>query len=154
MSCSNSFAIWYLHLTIFLTKKNGDYRNFSTNTTQVTNYLWKNDHTLFRTEKNFYRSDDDPFTANYYGLSNFNSISNQKVINFMGALGYMHNNNSYTNYGGTPVSDALLGVKYYIEPNYVGDSVKHNQQMVYNNANHRLDLSNYTIKKKNLNSCY
>ena len=129
-------------------QKNGDYRNFSTNTTQVTNYLWKNDHTLFRTEKNFYRSDDDPFTANYYGLSNFNSISNQKVINFMGALGYMHNNNSYTNYGGTPVSDALLGVKYYIEPNYVGDSVKHNQQMVYNNANHRLDLSNYTIKKE------
>lgn len=126
-------------------QKNSDYTNFAQNTTKVTDFLKKKDPTFYRTEKTFYRSDDDPFTANYNGISSFNSISNQKVLNLLTSLGYLHNSNSYTNYGGTPLTDDLLGIKYYIEPNYAADSIKKSQKMVFNNPNHRLDLADYPL---------
>lgn len=126
-------------------QKNSDYTNFAQNSTRVTNFLKKKDDTLFRTEKTFYRSDDDPFTANYNGISNFNSISNQRVLTLLANLGYLHNSNSYTNYGGTPLTDDLLGIKYYIEPNYAADETSKNKKMVFNNSNHRLDLDDYQL---------
>ncbi|MGQ5709610.1 YfhO family protein [Lactobacillus sp. PSON] len=126
-------------------QKNTDYQNFTQNTTNLTSYLNKYDSELYRTEKTFYRSDDDPFTANYNGITNFNSISNQKVLTLLANLGYLHNSNSYTNFGGTLLTDDLLGIRYYIEPNYVAENIKKSQKMSFNNLNHRLDLDNYHL---------
>lgn len=126
-------------------QKNSDYQNFAQNTTELTSYLNRYDSNLYRTEKTFYRSDDDPFTAGYNGITSFNSISNQKVLTFLTNLGYFHNSNSYTNMGGTPLTNDLLGIKYYIEPNYAAENIKNSQKMVFNNPNHRLDLDNYHL---------
>lgn len=62
----------------FSLSKNSDYQNFTTNVSQAVQYANQHDSGFYRTEKTFYRSDDDPFSAGYYGLSNFNSISDQK----------------------------------------------------------------------------
>ena len=45
-------------------QKDADYQNFVQNTAQVTpQYEKQIDDNLYRTEKTFYRSDDDPFVA-------------------------------------------------------------------------------------------
>lgn len=127
---------------------NADYRNFVQNTSQVTQYTKDHDDTLYRTEKTFYRSDDDPFSANYYGLSTFNSISNQRVLNLVSNLGFVNNSNSYTNFGGTPITDDLFGIKYYILPNDDITPLKTKKQMKYSNSNNRIDTSDYAIEKR------
>lgn len=129
-------------------QKNYDYQNFVKNTTQVTSYETTHDKSLYRTEKSFYRSDDDPFSANYYGLSSFNSISNQHVLSLLNNLGFANNSNSYTNFGGTPITDDLLGIKYYILPNEEITPLKNKQQMKYDNKNQRIDVGNYYLQKR------
>lgn len=129
-------------------QQNHDYTNFVKNSTEVTNYLAKKNTRLYRTEKTFYRSDDDPFSANYNGISSFNSVTDQKVINFLAYLGYLHNSNSVTNNGGTPVTDSILGIKYYLQPNYAHDQIKKSEKLPFDNPNHRLDLDDYTIQKE------
>lgn len=117
-----------------------DYEYFSQKINQVTREMQSKDSGLYRTEKNFSRSDDDSFTANYNGISFFNSMTNQKTLNFLTALGYLHNSNSVTNSGGTPISDDILGLKYYIEPN--SDlPVKNRQKIKFENFNQRFDLT-------------
>lgn len=129
-------------------QKNYDYQNFAKNTNQVTQYEASHDSYLYRTEKTFYRSDDDPFTANYYGLSSFNSISDQRVLNLINNLGFVNNSNSYTNFGGTPITDDLFGVKYYILPNNDITPLKSKKQMKYDNQNQRIDVGDYQIEKR------
>lgn len=129
-------------------QKNYDYQNFVKNTRQVTQYETKSDSELYRTEKSFFRSDDDPFSANYYGLSNFNSISDQKVLSLLNNLGFVNNSNSYTNFGGTPITDDILGIKYYILPNEEITPLKNKQQMKYDNRNNRIDIGDYHLQKR------
>ncbi|WP_308556846.1 YfhO family protein [uncultured Lactobacillus sp.] len=129
-------------------QNNVDYQNFVQNTKQVTQYTQNHDDNLYRTEKTFYRSDDDPFSANYYGLSTFNSISNQNVLNLLNNLGFVNNSNSYTNFGGTPISDDLFGIRYYILPNEDITPLKAKKQMKYDNRNNRIDVSDYDINKR------
>lgn len=123
---------------------NQNYQQFAQSINKTNSYLAKHDSGLFRTEKSFSRSDDDPFTGNYNGLTTFNSITNQKVLRFMAKLGYLHNSNSYTNQGGSLLTDSLLGVKYYVQPTYGSHS-----KLIISNNNQRLDLNNYELIQKN-----
>lgn len=128
-------------------QNNYDYQNYQANSQQVVNYFKKTDSSLYRTEKTFYRSDNDPFTSGYNGITNFNSITNSQTMTMLSNLGYLHNSNSYTNNGGTTLTDSLLGIKYYIEPNLTNKNIPTHQKMVYNNDNHRMDLDSYAIQK-------
>lgn len=120
-------------------QKNSDYQNFLQNINQASSYLNQKDHHLFRTEKTFYRSDDDSMSGNYNGISSFNSTTNHQTLDFLSNLGYLHNSNSVTNNGGTPLTDALLGIKYYLVPN-TDNSVPGHKQMKYDNPNNRTDI--------------
>lgn len=122
-------------------QKNSDYQKFAQNMNQVTSSLNKKDHGFYRLEKNFYRSDDDSFTGNYNGLASFNSTTSAAVLTYLSKLGYLHNSNSVTNDGATPISDALLGIKYYVVPNY-DNMVKAKARMRYDNVNNRQDIFN------------
>lgn len=124
-------------------QENQNYSKFAKNVNAATNYLAKKDSGFYRTEKAFSRSDDDPFTGSYNGITTFNSISNHKTSNLLASLGYVHNSNSYANQGGTLFTDAFLGVKYYLEPNYSDDQVTAKARMPYDNLNHRADLDLY-----------
>ena len=126
-------------------QQNSNYAKFETNINQTVKFLTQKDTNLYRTEKSFSRSDDDSFSGNYYGASVFNSISNHKVAQFMTNLGYIHNSNSFANHGGTLITDSVLGIKYYIEPNYADSSVKDSQRMPYDALTHRLDLNKYSV---------
>lgn len=127
-------------------QNNYDYQNFTQNIQQATNYLQKSDHHLFRLQKTFSRSDDDPFSGNYNGLSSFNSMTNKRVLALQNNLGFLHNSNSFIENGGTQMTDAILGVKYLIIPNYARQAGNH--EMLFDNDTNRLDLKNYQIKRQ------
>lgn len=121
-------------------QQNKDYSNSAINILAATSELKKVDPGFYRIEKSFSRSDDDSLSGNYYGTSNFNSISNKRVNNIVKYLGMDHNSNSFANNFSTPVVDSLLGIKYYLLPNLNRDNIPLNSQMFYDNQINRLDL--------------
>ncbi len=128
-------------------QENRDYQNYLINSSETTNYLNKKDKNFYRVEKTFYRSDDDPFTSNYNGITSFNSITDAKSLKLLSSLGYIHNSNSVTNNGGTLLTDSLLGIKYYLKPNYIRDNINEKAKMQFNNNNQRPDTNKYPIVK-------
>lgn len=128
-------------------QKNFDYTNFTNNVSQSTAYLHKYDSGLYRTEKTFTRSDDDPFSNDYYGVSNFNSISDRAAINLVDSLGLENNDNSFTNNFATPLSDSLLGIKYNIVPIKNRRNLPEKEQVVFTSAFYRPDLVKNTVVK-------
>lgn len=128
-------------------QKNFDYANFTSNVSQTTTYLHKYDSGLYRTEKTFTRSDDDPFSNNYYGVSNFNSISDRAAINLADYLGLENNDNSFTNNFATPLSDSFLGIKYNIVPIKNRRNLPEKEQIVFTSAFYRPDLVTNTVVK-------
>ena len=79
---------------------------------------------FFRLEKTFRRSHNDALQLNYNGATHFDSAFEQQTPTLMGKLGNPKNRVfvEYTN--GTPVTDSLLGMKYYLAP--TAGTPKHN----------------------------
>lgn len=67
---------------------------------------------LFRTEKNFHRTVNDPMSAGFYGISHSTSSLNKESIQVLRRLGYAARDHWTKYLGGTPISDSLLGIKY------------------------------------------
>lgn len=124
---------------------NEDYSNFTENVASATNSIKSQDSSLYRLEKTFSRSDDDPFSDGYYGLSVFNSIANSKINSFISYQGLAHNSNAFINKFSTQVLDSLLGVKYTLQPYYGDDNGKNSQRMKYNNRLYRTDINSMTF---------
>ncbi len=72
------------------------------------------DSPFYRMEKNFHRKTNDPMTLDFYGISNSTSTLNKPVINMLHRYGYASKSHWTKYLGGTPVSDALIGIKYVI----------------------------------------
>ncbi|WP_278415439.1 YfhO family protein, partial [Lactobacillus taiwanensis] len=121
--------------------------NFTKNVSESINYLHKYDSGPYRTEKTFTRSDNDPLSNNYYGISNFNSISNRSIINLVEYLGLENNDNSFTNNYATPLSDSILGVKYNIVPIKNRRNLPEKEQVVFTSAFYRPDLITNKVVK-------
>lgn len=128
-------------------QKNYDYSNFTKNVSESINYLHKYDSGTYRTEKTFTRSDNDPLSNNYYGISNFNSISDRSIINLVEYLGLENNDNSFTNNYATPLSDSILGVKYNIVPIKNRRNLPEKEQVVFTSAFYRPDLITNKVVK-------
>ena len=65
------------------------------------------------------------------------------MLSLLNNLGFVNNSNSYTNFGGTPITDDLFGIKYYILPNEEITPLKEKKQMKYDNKNQRIDVGDY-----------
>ncbi|MBE6631973.1 MAG: hypothetical protein E7623_04655 [Ruminococcaceae bacterium] len=72
---------------------------------------------FFRMEKDDYKKTNDPMALGFYGISNSTSTLNKPVINFLHYMGYAAESHWSRYFGGTPVNDALLGIKYVIYEN-------------------------------------
>lgn len=68
---------------------------------------------FYRISKTFYRSKNDPMTFNYPGLTNFSSSLEGTTRDLYERLGNSGIDASVYYYG-TPLTDALLGVKYFV----------------------------------------
>lgn len=133
-------------------QNNSDYTNFSLDVSNTIADLKSRDNSFYRVEKSFSRSDDDSFSSDYNGLATFNSISNTRISNFIENIGFDHNNNSYINNFSTPITDDLLGVKYYLVPNYHDKGSVDFTNLIYRNdlnANSILFSANHLTVFKN-----
>lgn len=153
-----NYRIWkvYLYSIVFLSvicnfclslnnlsfQSSANYLNF---TQKISQALPKNQ--TGRSEKTFERSDNDDFSSNYAGISTFNSISNAKISNFLSNLGFIHNSNSVTNNGSSPIVDSFLGIKNYLYLNNLPIQTKDDNKLVFENLNHRVDINNYQAVK-------
>lgn len=122
-------------------QNNFAYSNTTSNLTKAVDYLYQKDTSVFRIEKNFDRSENDSMSNNYYGVGHFNSISDSKTITFLRALGLKNNDNSFSNNYSTLVTDSILGIKYYLLPNFLHWRLPEQKQLNLTETYERLDLN-------------
>ena len=95
--------------------------NFINNGREVTQQLYNYDPSFYRAEKTFHRTVNDNSAFGLRGISHSSSVMNAPLLKFIEALGYSAST-YYTRYdGNTPISDSLLGIKYSMDRNTVGD---------------------------------
>ena len=68
------------------------------------------DDGLYRIEKNFRRTLNDPMLLGYWGISHYSSTKASSAKELLEALGYV--NSSIYGWGSTAVADSLLGIRY------------------------------------------
>ena len=96
------------------------------------------DKGFYRMESTVYRrlgGVNEPMALGFYGLSHSTSTLNASVITLLNRLGYASTAHWSKYLGGTPVTDALLGIKYVIVSDDDSTSTK--------GAYHKLDRSFY-----------
>lgn len=87
------------------------------------------DYGFYRMEKTFSRGQNDPMLFGYRGLSHYSSTEKDFVKYFMGQTGFRNNGNwSYYNRGSTYAMDALLGVKYVLTKDTLGQGYEKMQE--------------------------
>lgn len=75
-------------------------------------YIEQEDSSLFRIEKDSRKTKNDGALAGYRSASLFSSTANANLSNFYKEFGLEGNTNAYSFTGATPLTSALLGVKY------------------------------------------
>ena len=85
------------------------------------------DDGFYRMETTYFRKTNDNFALNMKGLSCSTSTLNRDTIDFLRSMGYASRSHWSRYLGGTPVNDALLGIKYLItdkdQTKYYGDPI-------------------------------
>lgn len=124
--------IYYLDDQVVYGKRNA-YVNYMEKYSDSVDYIKSYDGTeFFRMEKSSYKKSNDPMALGFYGISNSTSTLNKPVINLLNKMGYASKSHWTRYFGGTPVSDALLGIKYVIyqeeQPNYPYDLIYTDEQ--------------------------
>ncbi len=69
---------------------------------------------FYRTERLDRKTKNDAAWIGYYGVSTFSSTANESITEVLGRLGFERSANAYSALGWTPVTAALLNVKYLI----------------------------------------
>lgn len=93
---------------------------------EIVSQLEERDDGLYRVEKTFHRTVNDPIGMGYAGISHSSSTMNTPVLKMLKSLGYGMQGH-YTKYTGqTLLTDALFGIKYlmYKESKPAEDSVQ------------------------------
>ena len=88
------------------------YHGFMDGFRSTVNYIKAEDGSFYRMEKVDIRTVNDPMTLGYRGLSNSTSTLNADTVLFLSRLGLSSSSHWSEYRGSTPVTDALLGVKY------------------------------------------
>ena len=95
------------------------YNDFIDNIRPIVNKVQNTDKGFYRMEKINHRTTNDNMALNIRGLSNSSSTLNRETIELLRHLGYFSAYHKSQYYGGNPVNDSLLGVKYLIADNKV-----------------------------------
>ena len=88
------------------------YVPYFNNGREIVRQLEERDDGLYRVEKTFHRTVNDPIGMGYAGISHSSSTMNSPVLSMLKSLGYGMQGH-FTKYTGqTPVTDMLFGIKY------------------------------------------
>lgn len=90
--------------------------------TAVLTQVAKEDSSFYRIEKLKRRTKNDSSWHHYRGVSIFSSTANKKFADLLAGLGCEESTNSYSYYGSTPLTEALLSVKYVLSSEKTEDT--------------------------------
>lgn len=96
------------------TTNRANYLKDTNSITRLANKITDLDKDFFRIEKLYRRTKNDTAWHNIKGVSLFSSTASKGVTDFLGDLGFMHSTNAYSYEGATPLTTAILSVKYLI----------------------------------------
>jgi len=91
------------------------YNNYLGNIRPIVNEIKEDDTSFYRMETLDHRKYNDNMALGMRGLTNSTSTLNSETIAFLGKMGYVSRSHLSKYFGGNPVNDSLLGVKYVIE---------------------------------------
>ena len=81
----------------------------------ATDYIKSNDDSLYRMEKDFYRTPNDTMMFDYIGITHSSSCEKESVRHFLSRFGFRDTGlYAFYNLGSTAFADCFLGIKYYI----------------------------------------
>lgn len=102
------------------------YRQCISELKYVIDNIKSNDSSMYRIEKDFKRTMNDPMQFNYSGLSHFSSCEKAFIKSFLEKLGFRNNGNwAYYNNGSTCSVDSFLGIKYLLSKNGINKPYEH-----------------------------
>lgn len=105
--------------------------------------------TFYRIEKDFQRSKNDSFQANYPSASHFSSTFERDTPRLFGDLGFPDGNGFISYSSGTLFTDALFGIKYYGQDKEMQPEAQDNSVYYQLRSNStRLDLANYPVVRE------
>ncbi|MEG0615477.1 MAG: YfhO family protein, partial [Oscillospiraceae bacterium] len=117
--------------------KHSSYVNYIEDGRELISDLEKIDGGLYRTEKTFHRTVNDPMAWGFKGISHSSSTLNAEAIQLIKRLGFTCGGHSIKYKGGTFASDAILGIKYVINKDediyYEKEVLKKDDMTVYEN---------------------
>ncbi len=94
--------------------KYSSYQQYIADGRETVDIIEDMDTSLYRSEKTFHRTVNDPMAFGLKGLSHSSSTLNAKAINMLGKLG-LTSRGHYTKYmGATEFTDSIFGIKYLL----------------------------------------
>lgn len=111
---------------------------------EVIDHIRPDAHHFYRIAKMYNRTKNDPFMFDFPGLTNFSSTMEATTLDLFDALGDA-GSNAATNYGsGTPFTDALYGVRYFVQMRNLDQSLKNDPNIYsFTRETTRKDLYRY-----------
>ena len=92
-----------------------DYVDYYTTNQPVFDEIRKMDDGFYRTEKNHFRTANDPMLFGYNGITHYSSTLNKDVMSFLPRAGFRYYPYRFLYWEGSDVSmDSLLGIKYLV----------------------------------------
>ena len=110
------------HLTGFSTTSRTYYMKDNEIITELTDYLEESNTDFYRLEKYERRTKNDAAWHGYRGASIFSSTTNAPISEIYGALGFEESCNAYAYYGHTPLTEALLSIRYVFSNELLDDT--------------------------------
>ena len=90
------------------------YNDYIDNIRPIVDKVQESDTSFYRMEKINHRTTNDNMALNIRGLSNSSSTLNRETVEVLRHMGYFSAYHKSQYYGGNPVSDSLLGLRYVI----------------------------------------
>lgn len=120
-----------------------EYKEYVDSTQDLVDYVNGQDSSLFRMDKLFRRSHNDPLMFSYNGLSHFSSCETDQAKDFLGKMGY-RNNGNWAFYGdaSTSFADCFMGVKYLLSQ---FDETSKPYKCLYTEGDKRIFLNPYAL---------
>lgn len=109
-------------VTSVSTTNRNTYTSDNSAITELTNEIMEKDKDFYRIEKLDRRTKNDTAWHNIRGVSVFSSTSNEPLTKLLGNLGFANSTNAYSYDGATPLTSAILSVKYLLNKKPMTDS--------------------------------
>ena len=106
------------------------YNNFMNRIRPIVEAVQENDTSFYRMEKINHRRANDNMALGMKGLTNSSSTLNKETVELLHQFGYSSAAHKSSYYGGNPVNDSLLGVRYIIaDNNEPGEKIVENDNL-------------------------